>query len=177
MQTLQEIYKKYCTNSPKNGGDKGTIHSYIDEYYSSALLPYRSSSNKILEIGINNGHSLLMWEEYFPHAEIIGIDLRIPDISTNCRLVKGDATDPKTFADIDNLDVVIDDGSHILEHQLKSFDILFPKLNPNGIYIIEDIKDIDSTKERFLSLYHNVQIFDMRSIKNRDDDVIVQIKK
>jgi hypothetical protein len=35
-------------------------------------------------------------------------------------------------------DVIIDDGSHINEHVLTSFNILFPILAANGLYVIED---------------------------------------
>jgi hypothetical protein len=35
-------------------------------------------------------------------------------------------------------DLIIDDGSHINEHVIKSFEFLFPKLKKGGIYVIED---------------------------------------
>jgi demethylmacrocin O-methyltransferase len=35
-------------------------------------------------------------------------------------------------------DVVIDDGSHMAEHMRRTFDIMFPHVNDNGWYIIED---------------------------------------
>ena len=38
-----------------------------------------------------------------------------------------------------NTDIIIDDGSHIFDHQLLSFNVLFPKLKPRGIYVIEDV--------------------------------------
>ena len=176
MNTLEEIYQKYQTESPIAGGDKGTVHSYITNYYNQSLSSYRESAKKVLEIGINQGHSLMMWNEYFTDAEIIGVDIKIPNIDINCQMIQGDATDPKTFENIDFLDVIIDDGSHVFKHQIKTFNILFPKLNIGGIYIIEDIRDIDSCKEFFLSI-PNSKIFDFRNIKNRSDDVIVEIKK
>jgi len=177
MKTLQEIYNKYCTESPVAGGDKGPVHSYIDEYYDTALAPYRTTALKVLEIGINQGHSLMMCKEYFLQAEIVGVDIKVPNVNTGCQMIEGDATDPDTFKNLDGFDVIIDDGSHVFKHQIKSFNLLFPKLNVGGIYIIEDIRDIDSSREAFLSLHPSVQIFDMRDNKNRPDDVIVQIKK
>ena len=36
------------------------------------------------------------------------------------------------------LDLVIDDASHRLEPTRASFDMLFPRLRPGGLYIIED---------------------------------------
>ena len=177
MKSLKEIYKKFNSESSKIGGDKGTVHSYIDEYYETALAPYRELKNVILEIGIHRGHSLMLWKEYFINSEIIGVDLKIPNIDIDCRMIKGDATASVTFDDINELDIVIDDGSHCIDHQLLTFSLLFPKLNTGGIYIIEDIANIDETKDQFLKLHPSVEIFDFRNIKNRSDDVIVQIKK
>ena len=66
---------------------------------------------------------------------------------------------------------------YLCQHQIKSFNLLFSKLNKGGIYIIEDIKNIDACKEAFLSLHPTAKIFDFRTIKNRSDDIIVEIKK
>ena len=60
---------------------------------------------------------------------------------------------------------------------LKSLIFLFDKLKSGGLYVIEDVQDIDSTAENFLSFNPNVQIFDFRNIKNRKDDIIIQILK
>jgi demethylmacrocin O-methyltransferase len=35
-------------------------------------------------------------------------------------------------------DLIVDDGSHINEHVIKTFEILFPKLKKGGIYVVED---------------------------------------
>ena len=37
------------------------------------------------------------------------------------------------------LDIVIDDGSHINQHVIESFQILFPHLSRRGFYWIEDL--------------------------------------
>ncbi len=177
MKSLKEIYSKYNTESPVDGGDKGTVHSYIESYYEDALASYRFTAKRVLEIGINQGHSLMMWKEYFPNAEVIGVDINVPNVDTGCRMICGDATDPNTFESLNGFDVIIDDGSHVFKHQIKSFNILFPRLNEGGIYIIEDIRKIDDTSETFKSLHPSTKIFDFRSIKNRSDDVIVQMIK
>ena len=46
----------------------------------------------------------------------------------------------------------------------------------NGIYIIEDVNNIDQTKNRLSELHDNVNIIDNRHIKNRIDDVLVVYK-
>lgn len=175
MHSLQEIYSK--DTAPDGFGDKGTAHSYID-YYADALESYRNTSNTVIEIGVCYGHSLRMWREYFTQATIVGVDIK--DNSVNCpgcEIKIADATKISTFSAYNNIDVVIDDGSHMIEHQLATFSILWPKLNPGGIYIIEDVRDLNSTRSQLLALHPNVKIHDFRSVKNRYDDVIVEIKK
>jgi 23S rRNA U2552 (ribose-2'-O)-methylase RlmE/FtsJ len=177
MNTLKEIYQQYCSDSPIDGGDKGTIHSYIDEYYEPQFSHYRESSKRILEIGINNGHSLKMWKDYFYNQEeIIGVDIKEIDLP-DFNVIIGDATNPSTFTNIESLDVIVDDGSHKFKDQIRTFNILFPKLNKGGVYVIEDIVDIDRHRDEFLKLSKKVKIYDFRHIKNRSDDVIVEIRK
>jgi hypothetical protein len=38
-----------------------------------------------------------------------------------------------------SVDLVIDDGSHVLEHQIVALESLFPRLNDHGLYCVEDI--------------------------------------
>lgn len=178
IKNLKDIYQQTANKKKAGYADKGTIHSYIDNYYEPTFNQYRSMAKQVLEIGINRGHSINMWKEYFYNASIIGVDiLDRGAICPSCTLIYGDATEEKTFENIYNIDIIIDDGSHKLEHQLKSFEILFPKLKEGGIYVIEDIEDIDSSRDLFMNLHPNVQIFDFRKIKNRSDDVIIEIKK
>ena len=69
MKSLNEIYINY--QFPEGHGDKGTAHTYIDEY--EKLLSGRRDSITILEIGVRYGHSIRMWNEYFINSNIVGI--------------------------------------------------------------------------------------------------------
>lgn len=40
--------------------------------------------------------------------------------------------------DNSSLDLIIDDASHFLEETTESFNLLFPRLRKNGVYVIED---------------------------------------
>ena len=176
--TLRQIYDKTATVHA-GFGDKGTLHSYIDSYYEGAFAPFRETAKRILEVGINRGHSLGMWKEYFHNAEeIIGVDIADYGIrDPGYRLIYGDATLAETFNGVSDLDIAIDDGSHLLEHQLKTFEVLFPKLKSGGIYVIEDVQDIDSMINDLRALHTSFELIDMRSVKNRYDDIIVQYTK
>ena len=179
MKPLNEIYKKY--SSPEGHGDKGTAHSYIEEY-TRLLEPYRQKST-VLEIGLYSGESLRMWDEYFIDSNIVGVDITSVNLDKEMlndkyNILIGDATKESFLEMISEqmFDVIIDDGSHTLSDQIKSFTILKNKINNGGIYIIEDVLNIDNTKEIFSSLHGNVEIIDNRHIKNRHDDVLIVYK-
>ena len=101
----------------------------------------------VVEIGVFCGGSLGMWKYYFgPRCKIFGID-----VMENCRtfeggqvkILIGDQSDQafldrvKSIAPV--VDIIIDDGSHWYEHQIASFEGLFPHLAPGGVYLCEDI--------------------------------------
>ncbi len=139
FKSLREIYENHKT--PAGMGDKGTLHNYI-ETYDKLFGPFRQKPISLLEIGVEQGHSLRMWRDYFPEARITGIDIKRPkqDI-TGCWFHICDQSNPEsleeTFKDTE-FDIIIDDGSHVLEHQIISRECLFKKLKKGGLYIIED---------------------------------------
>ena len=183
MKQLQEIWGDLPLKS-----DKGDVHSYLP-VYEEILAPYREKAKNILEIGLFNGASLLMWEQYFagkvhgidcsdtPHDSLA--DLRpLLDGTHNIHIM--DAEDPeaikKAFGCI-KFDVVIEDAGHHVEQQLKLYDLFKPYLKTSSIYIIEDIQNIDADKRLFESIdpEKKVTILDRRAINNRYDDVLVII--
>ena len=118
--------------------------------YDRYLSLYRDKTVRLLEIGIAGGGSFPMWREYFGvQAILFGIDVD-PDSCKNaealeldCHARAGSQADPhflqSVVAEMGGLDIVIDDGSHIAEHQLASFKILFPLLSNGGVYVCEDL--------------------------------------
>lgn len=179
MKNLNEIYQKY--QMADCGGDKGTAHSYMPIY--EKFFQNKRSNISLLEIGVYQGHSLKMWEEYFDDSEITGIDINLKQMKFpigELQLHQCDATDTSKLQILFNdkkFNYIIDDGSHLLRHQLKSFEILFPYLKDGGVYFIEDVLDIDNSKHLFEKLHANVQIMDFRSQKGRHDDVLIVIEK
>jgi SAM-dependent methyltransferase len=180
MKTLNEIYQRY---SSKDGhGDKGTVHTYIDEY-EKLLKDYRNDVT-FLEIGLFHGESIQMWSEYFNNSKIYGIDINdrfVKHLMNDERfnIIISDATDQNLinrFPKDIKFDVVIDDGSHKINDQVKTFNLLKDHMNPGGIYIIEDIDNIDATKKTLTSLHDNCQVIDNRQIKKRWDDVLIVYK-
>lgn len=142
---MEEIGMKY-----KN--DKVLHHKY-HEIYPRYIEKFYDSDGSMLEVGVcrggNPSTSLSMWLELFPNMHIYGMEKEGPhetheDID-RATIIKGDQSlenDLKEMIDRINhpLYFINDDGSHIPEHQLLTFNLLFPKLEVGGVYIIEDIE-------------------------------------
>ena len=94
------------------------------------------------------GNSLRCWRDYFPNAIVHGIDIYDCDLNENrIKTYNIDQTDIKNLDIFNSLDLIIDNGSQILEHQVISFMALEKKLTINGLYIIENISDISCFKD------------------------------
>ena len=88
-----------------------------------------------------------MWKRFLgPHARIVGIDLR-PEckefVEDQIDIRIGDQSDKAFLLDLCKEfgapDVVLDDGSHIMSHIHASFSVLYPQLQRNGVYLVEDL--------------------------------------
>jgi cephalosporin hydroxylase len=85
-----------------------------------------------------------MWRRYFPRALIVGLDYfdKAAHEERRIRIFRGDQSDAdvlhRIVHEIGRPDIVIDDGSHVNSHVIKSFEVLFPLLAANGLYAIED---------------------------------------
>ena len=129
----------------KYGTDKSSlIHNYCSKY--EKYLPFnRYDPIKILEIGVLDGKSLLTWEEYFYNSNIVGID-----INPSCKQYEGSRIKIEIGSQVDErflqeiiekhgpFDMILDDGSHMQSHMIRSFEILFHNLRKSGVYIVED---------------------------------------
>lgn len=129
-----------------NADKSSRFHNYLDFYQKH--LPAQSFSGRLLEIGVMDGLSMRMWREYYPDAEIVGIDIKDMSFMHNTdwqipesvQLIQCDGTDPKQVKKLGMFDIIIDDGSHYMSHQQKSFEILYyHQLNKGGVYVLEDL--------------------------------------
>lgn len=178
MQTLQEVYAKY--SAPHGWGDKGTLHSYID-FYAEQMT--KRSNVSVLEIGVEYGHSIAMWQEYFSNSRVYGIDIKQNKLEFPLdNFVLGDATNPevikKNFSR-NKFDYVIDDGSHVVKDQIAAFDLIFPKMKKGGKYFIEDVNGdaaIHSISKHLYGNGYSFDILDFREEKGRYDDIIIMVR-
>jgi hypothetical protein len=88
-----------------------------------------------------------LWLDYLgPAATVHGVDIEPDGKSYENDKVKvsiGDQSDRGFWKEVLNanagFDIVIDDGSHMHRDQIVSLEEIFPKLNPGGVYICEDV--------------------------------------
>ena len=78
-----------------------------------------------------------------------------------------------------SLDIILDDGDHIWESQLKFFNLYYDLLNPGGILACEDITQIYLPQLQQLGQqYEDFYIFDLRAKNNTHaNEIIAFIKK
>ena len=133
----------------KYGTDKWIHHNYTPAYY-EMFKDKRESVKKVLEIGVLEGQSLMMWRDFFPNAHIYGIDvneecIRIFEDDDRVTVFKYDQTSPKDLIELidkvgSDIDIVIDDGSHTPAHQIYACLTLMTLIDKGVIYVVEDVK-------------------------------------
>jgi SAM-dependent methyltransferase len=128
------------------------------EFYAAAVKELEP--RRIFELGTFEGGSTLFFAELARPRRIVAID-REPVKQDRARLdshaaSRGLADVVRTFGEVDQanrkalaqiadeqfdgmaLDLVVDDCSHMYEPTRASFNELFPRLRPGGVYVIED---------------------------------------
>jgi hypothetical protein len=127
-----------------SGSDKYHHHGY-HRFYPHHLDRFCETDGNLVEIGVDEGRSLQLWRNYLPKAHIHGVDISMEISGEGFNVHQCDQSDGLQLESlarkIGSAFAVIDDGSHIPEHQLLSLTVLFDKvLIPGGIYILEDIE-------------------------------------
>jgi SAM-dependent methyltransferase len=166
-----------CRLAKKWNCDKTPLirHGYTPYYHQ--LFSGRTIK-RLLEIGIQGGNSLRMWREYFPEAEIFGIDIEPSSIFQEDRIytARCDASNESALRSVaiqfgGSFDVIVDDASHLEEHQVSTFHTLRSFLTPDGVYIIEDVGRVQIVSDQ-LSFPNEIHRFDPHS-QFGDDNLIV----
>lgn len=131
---LHDLGIKYHT-------DKAYLHNFCNDY--EKLL--RKDVKTLWEIGILDGASLRMWSEYYPNAKIIGYDIEDKSslsFNDNVSVKLLDQSNKSQLSELakqTDIDIIVDDGSHITQHQILTFEMLFNCLKSGGQYVLEDL--------------------------------------
>ena len=181
----------------KHDADKGGVqtnprkmplHNYAD-FYEMIFGGMRMQVANVLECGIGRGGSLRAWQEYFPNAQITGIDIDETQLFADERIEthQVDQTDPASIAEflaqVNNrkFDIIIDDGLHTYESGVTFFDNIIDNLTDGGIYIIEDLpSDLFCKMMKLFSknpAYYAQGIVLNRPNKFRHDNALIMLTK
>ncbi|HUR73411.1 MAG TPA: class I SAM-dependent methyltransferase [Sporichthya sp.] len=135
---------EYFRNNPGRPIDKW-MHYFAA--YHRHFARFRGKPCIVLEFGVAEGGSLQMWRHYFgEQALIYGVDIN-PECKKfeepGIRIFIGDQEDrdflARIAAEIGPIDVLIEDGGHTMGQQIATFEVLYPKLSPRGVFLIEDL--------------------------------------
>ncbi|EEA93676.1 hypothetical protein PJE062_3166 [Pseudovibrio sp. JE062] len=153
------------TNCPETTQFNWEPHTYTD-FYSMIFDHCRDKITNVLECGIGTndtsclsnmgkegkpGASLRVWRDYFPNAEITGVDIDEKCLFTDSRIqtYQVDQTSPESIASFKSnakpepFDLIIDDGLHHFEAGIIFFENIIDLLASNGVYMIEDVNRHD----------------------------------
>jgi hypothetical protein len=137
------LWSDFLTN------DQRSIHKWKHYFpvYERHFGRFVNTDVVFLEIGCGRGGSLQMWKRYLgPHARIVGID-----VNSACKSYEEDQIAVRIGSQADKAfllgvctefgapDIVLDDGSHKMSHIQASFDVLYPRVSRNGVYVVEDL--------------------------------------
>lgn len=154
------------------------LHTYSPIYY-GLLRDIKYSVKNVLEIGIGTnflmdpivgqgytpGASIKAWRDFFPNAHIYAIDIDETVLFHDHRISTA-KVDQSSTDDIRNymntigvtFDLIIDDGSHRIDHQIISAYELSKHLNFGGLYIIEDVNN------KYLQSYEDIKFPNLNRI-------------
>jgi len=137
MRDLLDIVKEY---KPSKAARAYPIY----QEYARHFERIRHLKLNLLEIGVAMGGSLRTWQEYFPNAQIYGIDKNKKALFSDERIktFHGRQDDLAFLEEVvkeinGSLDIVIDDGAHRYDQQLASLQVLLP--HAELYYAIQDI--------------------------------------
>lgn len=158
-RTIDTAYYKIFNEAPpeaENGlldiadhynTDKHYEHNYFNLVYNDILSPLKNDVKKFVEVGTYNGGSIELWRDYFTNSTVYGLDIDFSILNLRSKdrikLINLDQSDReqlnKFSLEHNDIDVILDDGSHKMEDQQITLAILFKSLKPGGIFILEDL--------------------------------------
>jgi predicted O-methyltransferase YrrM len=126
---------------------------YIESYLTVAQ---GKNIKSVLELGIYKGGSVVFFDQMLDLERLTAVDImtqRLPNLDSYVADISKskvslhygiDQSDKAKLKDIisadfpEGVDLVIDDASHWYSHTKASFEVIFPKLTENGVYVVED---------------------------------------
>jgi hypothetical protein len=139
--TLLTLVEQNNYNTDKHHG-----HNYFRLIYNDLLSPLSKDVKKFVEIGVNAGGSIELWRDYFKEATIYGLDINVDVALNNNERIELKRVDQSKKEELisfglehNDIDILLEDGSHKMYDQQITLAILFKSIKPGGIYILEDL--------------------------------------
>jgi SAM-dependent methyltransferase len=194
-----------CEIMINQGSDKGGGWHNYTLVYNELLKGIKTKAKNVFELGLGttnlhipsnmgasgtSGASLKGWKEYFTKANIFGADID-KDILFEEERIKTfycDQTSPESISELwsnfENIefDFILEDGLHEYNANICFLENSLHKLKKGGFYVIEDIVVHDI--RHYLNYFENCtldfeeyQLIDLDNPGNKQDNVLVVIKK
>jgi len=145
-----KLFGRDGPSPPNDMDDMPMLHIwpiYFDSYHNH-WQRFQGKEVVFMEIGVQSGGKIPMLRDYFgPGFKYVGID-----INEGCRkfdngdwvhIEIGDSADPKFWKYIKNkypkVDLFLDDGGHTMVQQRVAVREMLSHVQPNGVYICEDL--------------------------------------
>jgi len=176
---ISEILTKYAYKSDcEHGTDKNRCKKHGHCYglaYDNIFKHFdKNAELDLIEIGTEFGGSLIAWKEFFPNANVTGIDIE-DKVEKKRENIKYVISDVKNFKPEKEYDIVIDDGSHRLSdvvYTVKNF-----KLKPEGVMIIEDCQAPEHWFEKIRkNTNYSIELIDLRELYKQPDDFLIILR-
>lgn len=164
-----------CYFDTINKTDKYDL-GYISEFYDELFTPIKDTVKKVFEIGIFEGESAILWNDFFQNADIYCADIiERSDFSSYPRIRPSyeNAYSKHFIANLEkeSFDIVIDDGPHTYDSMAFFLTHYIDLVKSGGYLILEDIIDRDWTI-KLLNLLDDraevVKVYDMRNKQKTD---------
>ena len=192
-------YFNYIEAFNNSTSDKNHLHKYaiVYDYIINTHFSIKNDLLSMLEVGIRHGDSLEVWDLSPQFSKIVGMDINDKEtymrqlnennltrnFSSKVELLHGvDAYDKEVSKDLFNkgykFDIILDDGDHQFDSQIKFFNNYYDLLNPGGVLICEDISGAYIPQLQHLAQeYEDFYVFDIRAKSNKDGNEIIAILK
>jgi len=143
-------FEEYFWNNSNKKLKVDKWHHYL-KIYDKYFKKFIGKNPTILEIGVQRGGSLEMWNHYFDNnCSVYGIDidpdcLKVPERlqSANIHVAIGDQENRDFWKDYlkdkPKFDIVIEDGGHTMNQQIVTYEELYDHVSDNGVYLCEDL--------------------------------------
>lgn len=150
-----DIAELLAARSTENRFVLGKSRAMVED---SVVLARRRKIDKIFEMGVFKGGSVVLNDLIFAPSRLVAVELAAPALEPLARYIekKGKGEVVKPYYGIDqsdhpameailsrefperDIDLVVDDASHLYEQTRAAFNVVFPYLRPGGLYVIED---------------------------------------